>query len=104
MIETEASLVRRKLDEHGKLLYEIQRTLASISVQDEKICSMDSRVSALWEKHDKYFDPDGVMSRLVVEIDRIRSLRKQVAALWAIVFPVSISLLSLSYFLFRMKL
>ena len=91
--------IEKKLEEHGKTLKEIQQVLAANAVQNNKISILEDNVAAIWKKHDEFFNMDGIIFKISTEQAKLKGLRQQVAALWALTIPMGITLISLSYVL-----
>lgn len=52
------------ISDHGVRLSGIERSIAAIEVQDEKIGNINGKVSALWTKYDNAFAPEGTIANL----------------------------------------
>lgn len=49
--------IERKLDDHGRKLDAINKTLERIAVQDEQIRKHEQEIQAMWRKYDDHLQP-----------------------------------------------
>lgn len=68
---TELAVILEKLDAQTERfksietsLKELSATVQKIAIQDERINHINSKVSKLWDLHDKEFGPEGVIAKL----------------------------------------
>jgi hypothetical protein len=97
MPDTEARLekIERKIDM-------IAETLQTVAVQSERITNLQTQITVhqgmiddLYRKHDVLIEPNGVIS--VVRNHQASCPRGQIKYLWAVVVPLSLSLLAVAY-------
>lgn len=69
-IET-VEIILQKLDQQAQLIADqsgrlsgIEKALSAMAVQEEKIVSIQRQMSAIWEKYDKAFGPEGTIANL----------------------------------------
>ena len=53
-----------KLEEQSSRIKTIERTMSIIAVQDEKLASLQSQQSKLWDKYDALVAPDGIIAKV----------------------------------------
>ena len=91
----------KKLEEHGDILKQMQRDLMATAVLVDRVEVLTTRVDALWNKHDAYFMPEGLISKIVAQQEDTKNIKRQVSALWVLTVPISIALISLSCILLK---
>lgn len=57
-------VILEKLEEQSDRIKTIERTMAAIAVQNEKLASLQKQQSKLWEKYDSLVAPDGIIARI----------------------------------------
>ena len=96
--EQTAERIHAVLNDHGKKLSDIQKTLERIAVQDEQIRSMQEDIRSLWSKYDLLQGPDGTMAR--VTNWQASCPRAQIKFLWMVVIPMGLTNLGLALKIF----
>ena len=93
--------IEKKLDEHGRLLANIQQTLSLLAVQKEQIANTQRDVHTLWVKWDSLTDPkEGALT--TVQRFQASCPREQIKHLWIIVVPMGLVLLGQAVALFAL--
>jgi len=61
---TDLDVVLSKLDSLESSVADLNKTVRTIAVQDERINHIDSKTSKLFDLHDSEFGPDGVIAKI----------------------------------------
>lgn len=85
-------LLIQKMDDHGTRLSGIENAIISIAVQEERSLHLSAQVTALWNKYDAAFGPEGSVSHIKSYQDRCPkdSLEKSLARQWKVISVILI--------------
>ena len=77
---TDSEAILREIEKQGKRLANIETTIQSIAVQDNKIVTLQEQVHDLYSKYNDTFGPDGVISN--ISKFQASCPRKQTGRMW----------------------
>lgn len=57
-------IILDKLEDQSSRIKIIEKTMAAMAVQDEKLASLQAQQTRLWDKYDNLVKPDGIIARV----------------------------------------